>query len=80
MISRKEKEQQVEDIKGKLGQAKSVVLADYTGITVKEFTVLRAQLRKADVELKVLKNTMTKIAADQSGVDGVSEYLVGPTI
>ena len=80
MFTRKEKEQLVEDIKEKMAQSKSVILADYRGITVKEFTQLRAQLRQADVELKVLKNTMTKLAADQSGITDVAQYLVGPTI
>ena len=80
MGSRGEKEQFVETIKEKLTRAKSVVLADYSGITVKEFTVLRAQLRKEGVELQIMKNTLGKIAADQFGVEGVAQYLTGPTI
>ena len=80
MGSRGEKEQFVEEIKEKLGQAKSVILADYTGITVKEFTGLRAQLRKEGVELQVMKNTLGKIATEQFGVEDVAQYLTGPTI
>lgn len=79
MGSRGEKEQFVESVKEKLGQAQSVILADYRGITVKEFTVLRALLRKENVEIQVMKNTLGKIAAEQYGVDGASQYLVGPT-
>jgi large subunit ribosomal protein L10 len=78
--SRGEKEQKVAIAKEKIDQAKSVVLADYRGITVKEFTGLRAQLRKQDVDLQVMKNTLGKIAADQAGVADVAQYLVGPTI
>ena len=80
MISRGEKEQLVEHIREKLEKAQSVILADDVGITVKEFTGLRAQLRKADVELKVYKNTLAKIAAGQVGVEGIDQYLNGPTI
>ena len=80
MGSRGEKEQVVVHIREKLERARSVVLADYRGITVKEFTVLRAQLRKVGVELHVMKNTLGKIAADQHGVVDVAQYLVGPTI
>ena len=80
MITRKEKERMVDDVKDRLSRAQSVVLAEYNGITVKDFTILRAQLRKADVELFVVKNTLAKIAADQSGVEDVAPYLTGTTI
>jgi len=78
--SRGEKEELVAIIKEKIDSAQSVILSDYRGITVKEFTVLRAQLRKADVDLKVYKNTLAKIAAEQAGVEDVVQYLTGPTI
>ena len=61
----------------KLEKAQSVVFADYRGMTVKEITELRAALRKQGVELKVLKNTLIKIAADQNGVEGLDPFLVG---
>ena len=80
MITREQKTQMVASMKEKLGRAQSVVLCDYTGITVKEFTTLRAQSRKADVELFVVKNTLGKIAADQLDIDGAGQYLKGPTI
>ena len=77
MGSRGEKEIIVAEIVEKLKDAKSVIAADYRGLTVKEITMLRAILRKSNVELKVLKNTLVKIAADQVGVEGLDEYLVG---
>ena len=80
MITRAEKEEMVAVIKEKLARAQSVVLADYRGITVKEFTGLRALTREADVELVVVKNTLAKIAAEQTGVEGAGEYLTGPTV
>ena len=80
MGSREEKEQLVASIKEKLERSKSVVLADYRGLTVKDFTKLRAQLRAENVELQVLKNTLGRIAADQWGAEDVAQYLVGPTV
>ena len=80
MGSRGEKEQLVASVKAKIEEAQSVILADYRGITVKEFTGLRAQLRKESVDLFVMKNTLGKIAAEQAGVEGVAEYLTGPTV
>lgn len=67
----------VSEIKEKLIQSHSVVMADYRGMTVKELTELRALLRKQGVELKVVKNTLIKIAADETGVEGLDSYLVG---
>jgi large subunit ribosomal protein L10 len=78
--SRGEKELLVAAIKEKIEQAQSVIIADYRGISVKEFTGLRAQMRKENVELKVYKNTLAKIAADQTGVTDLAHHLIGPTI
>lgn len=78
--SRGEKEQLVAEVKAKLEQAHSVILADYRGLTVKEVTKLRAALRKEGVELQVMKNTLGKIAAEQAGVEGVAQYLTGTTV
>lgn len=80
MGSRGEKEQLVAEVKEKLEKAQSVILADYRGVTVKEFTGLRAQLRKEDVDLQVMKNTLGKIAAEQLGIEDIAEYLTGPTV
>jgi len=72
-----EKKVIVAEIKEKIDQAQSVILADYRGLKVKEVTELRALLRKQGVELKVLKNTLVKIAADQAEVEGLDSYLNG---
>jgi large subunit ribosomal protein L10 len=52
---------------------------DYRGLTFAEATELRARLRKADANLKVVKNTLANIAAREAGVEGLSELLRGPT-
>jgi large subunit ribosomal protein L10 len=67
-------------VKERLEKARSVVLADYRGLTVKEVTKLRATLRKQGVVLQVMKNTLGKIAADQAGVADVAQYLTGTTV
>lgn len=69
----------VEEIKGKLQNAKGVVLADYRGLNVAEVTKLRTKLREAGVEYRVLKNTMTRIAAHDLGINGLDPFLEGPT-
>ena len=69
----------VAEIKEKLVAAKSVVLIDYRGLTVAEVTELRNQCRKAGVEYAVLKNTMVSLAAKEAGIEGLDDYLKGPT-
>ncbi len=79
MSSLAEKKQMVAQIKERLEKAQSVVIVEYRGLTVAADTELRAKLRKAGVEYKVLKNTLVKRAADEIGVSGLDEYLQGPT-
>lgn len=74
-----EKSLVVSEIKEKFQQSSGVVLADYRGLTVAQVTQLRAKLRKAGVEYRVLKNTLVRRAADELGVEGLDSYLKGPT-
>jgi large subunit ribosomal protein L10 len=74
-----EKQAVVKVISDKLKAAKSIVLADYRGLTVEQDTELRSALRKAEVEYKVFKNTLTSLALKENGLDGLKPYLSGPT-
>lgn len=69
----------VAELTEQLKGAASGVLVDYKGITVAEDTELRAQLRKNEVSYAVVKNTLTRLAAQQAGLEGLSEMLSGTT-
>jgi large subunit ribosomal protein L10 len=56
----------------------AAVLTEYRGLTVSQITELRRSLGE-DTHYAVVKNTLTKIAADEAGVRGLDELLVGPT-
>ena len=73
------KKQVVEDIKTKIQNAKSVVLVNYSGLTVAEDTEFRTEFRKAGVEYKVLKNTLVKKAFNELGITDFDADLNGPT-
>ncbi len=73
------KKQIVTEIAEKLEKSKSTIIADYRGLNVKQMNELRKQLREADVEFQVLKNTMTRRAAEKAGMNELGEYLTGPT-
>lgn len=69
----------VQKIKDNLAASKGAVLADYRGLNVAQITDLRRQLREAGVEYKVVKNTLTRLAASELGIEGLDSYLEGPT-
>ena len=77
-MNREEKSRVIEELAEKL-RGGSAVLVDYQGMDVARSTQLRARSREAGVEFVVAKNTLTRRAADEAGVDDLSEYLVGPT-
>ncbi|HOJ11315.1 MAG TPA: 50S ribosomal protein L10 [Clostridiales bacterium] len=74
-----QKKEVVSDIAGKISSAKGVVLADYRGLTVEQDTDLRRALRKAGINYHVVKNTLTRIAADELGLNQLDPFLKGPT-
>ena len=77
-MKREEKARVIQEIAEKL-RGNSAVLVDYQGMNVAQSTQLRARSREAGVEFVVAKNTLTRMAADEAGVEGLTEYLVGPT-
>ena len=77
-MKREEKARVIQEIAEKL-RGNSAVLVDYQGMNVAQSTQLRARSREAGVEFVVAKNTLTRMAADEAGVEDLSEYLVGPT-
>ena len=77
-MKREEKARVIEELAEKL-RGGSAVLVDYQGMDVAQSTQLRARSREAGVEFVVAKNTLTRRAAGEAGVEDLSEYLVGPT-
>ena len=69
----------VSELKVKLSSSKGAVLTNYRGLTVAQDTQLRRNLREAGVNYHVVKNTMTRIAAQELGIEGLDVYLEGPT-
>lgn len=74
-----QKKEVVSDLSEKIKAAKAMVFADYRGLTVEQDTELRNALRKAGVEYKVVKNTLTRFAAKENGLEDLDSFLHGPT-
>lgn len=79
MAPRPEKTAVVNDVKARLEGAAATLLTDYRGLDVGEMALLRAELRKANAEYIVAKNTLAKIGANEAGISGFDDYLIGPT-
>ena len=76
---RPEKVAVVEELADRLSRATMAVLADYRGLTVGQLADLRRQLRPQNVELRVAKNTLARLAARQTGREVLLPALEGPT-
>lgn len=74
-----QKQSDIAELKEKFEKAKLVILTDYRGINVEDITKIRADLRKANCEYKVAKNTTLRFAAKESNFEGITELLEGPT-
>ena len=77
-LNRKQKEAVIGEVSEKLLDAQSVVLAEYRGLTVGEMTQLRVNARNSGVYLRVLKNTLAKLAVKGTPFEGLSGDMVGP--
>ncbi|MBQ7033359.1 MAG: 50S ribosomal protein L10 [Clostridia bacterium] len=74
-----QKKAAVADLTEKMKGATAGVIVDYRGLTVEEDTKLRVKLREAGVYYKVVKNTLTRFAANEIGFTELDEVLNGPT-
>ena len=74
-----EKQAIVAELTEKLQGAAGGVLVDYKGITVAEDTALRVELRKNEVQYGVVKNTLTRFAVKNAGLEELSSVLEGTT-
>jgi len=77
-LDRKTKEQVVADLHEKLKDFKLAVLASYSGLDVERLTTLRNSLRKSDAEVKVVKNTLLRLASEGTDFSIAQVHLKGP--
>jgi large subunit ribosomal protein L10 len=78
-MQRSEKEKVVADLVERLRSTETLIVADYRGLSVTEINNLRGQLRDHGARFTVVKNTLTRRAAEEAGADALLELLDGPT-
>ena len=70
---------EVKSLTEKLDKANAIYFTDYLGLDVVSITKLRKEFVSNDVEFTIAKNTLIKLAAEDVGIDGLDEFLNGPT-
>ena len=71
--------EQVKELSETLAKAKAVYFTEYHGLNVGDITKLRSEFFKVDVDYKVAKNTLIKLAAQDNKISGVDDMLKGST-
>jgi large subunit ribosomal protein L10 len=74
-----QKAAQIDDLADRLQRSQLTIIADYRGLSVSALQDFRGKLRPMDSEFRVAKNTLTRIAAQRIGIEGLEPELEGPT-
>ena len=78
-MQRSDKERVVAELTERLKSSETVIVADYRGLTMPQIDELRTRLIEAGARFHVVKNTLTKRAAEEAGADSLLALLEGPT-
>jgi large subunit ribosomal protein L10 len=78
-MRRDQKEQVVEELTARLKAAETLLVADYRGLTMPQIDELRTRLLESGARFTVVKNTLTRRAAEAAGTDGLLALLDGPS-
>jgi large subunit ribosomal protein L10 len=78
-VKREQKEQVVEELTQRLRAAETLLVADYRGLTMPQIDELRTRLLESGARFTVVKNTLTRRAAEAAGADAVLALIDGPS-
>ena len=79
MLNKSQKKQLVEELHEKFEKSKIVILTDYKGLNVTKINELRRKLTDANIEYRVVKNTLLARASEDTDVAAVKDHFIGPT-
>jgi large subunit ribosomal protein L10 len=78
-LNREQKAAVIEEVASQIKEAQAIFAVDYRGLSVKQAADLRGRLIEIDANLRVVKNTLTELAADKVDAEVLKQYLEGPT-
>jgi large subunit ribosomal protein L10 len=78
-VKKEQKEKVVEELAARLKAADTLLVADYRGLTMPQIDTLRTRLLESGARFTVVKNTLTRRAAEAAGAEALLTMLEGPT-
>jgi large subunit ribosomal protein L10 len=78
-VDKSQKERVVAELKQRLANSETLIVADYRGLTMPQIDELRSKLLEHGAKFQVVKNTLTRRAAEEAGADQLLALLEGPT-
>ncbi len=78
-MDRRTKEEKVKDLQERLQRAQAVILTDYRGLNVGDIARLRRELEKVQAQYLVVKNTLLRLASQDTDLELVRDQFLGPT-
>ena len=78
-MNREEKSATIQEIAAQIEGSEAIFAVDYRGISVSQAAELRTKLRESDASFRVVKNRLTKLAAEKAGEERLADLLQGPT-
>jgi len=78
-VTTPKKESEVKQLQERFRTAKTAILTDFRGLSVADMTALRKLLRKCNIEYRIIKNRLAKIAIKDTPFAGLDPLLTGPT-
>src|SRR3954454_6514841 len=78
-MNKEEKSAAIDEIATQIEGSEAIFAVDYRGISVAQAAELRSKLRENDASFRVVKNRLTKLAADKAGEERLADLLQGPT-
>jgi len=79
-VQKEDKQKVVADLTDRLKTSETLIVADYRGLTMPQIDDLRSELLKHGAKFTVVKNTLTRRAAEAAGADALLALLEGPTV
>jgi large subunit ribosomal protein L10 len=78
-MNREQKAEAIAEIATNIKESQAIFAVDYRGISVPQVAELRGKLREVDATFRVVKNSLTERAADETGTPELKPFLKGPT-
>jgi large subunit ribosomal protein L10 len=78
-LNRQEKAEAIRELSERMAATDTVIAADYRGLTVREMAELRIGLAESETQFTVVKNTLARRAAAETGREALIDHLTGPT-